>query len=78
LKELQHKPTDLHLCQHIANYVPIVVFSHVKKLWPRQDVVEVVLQSITSVNGSPELHSRDIVPDSKLSHLKLIVFGQAK
>jgi len=78
LKELQHKPTDLHLRQHIANYVPIVVFSHVKKLWPRQDVVEVVLQSITIVNGSQVLHGRDIISDSKLSHLQLIVFGQTK
>lgn len=58
--------------------MPIVILSHVKKLWPRQDVIEVVLQSMTIVNGSQALHGRDISPDNKLSHLQLIVFGQAK
>jgi len=58
--------------------VPVVVFSHVKKLWPRQDVVEVVLHSMNFVNGSQAMHGKANIPDSKLLHLQLIVFGQAK
>ena len=55
----------------------IVVLSHVQQLWPRQDVVKVVLQNKTLVNTFGVQHGRAASP-CKIAHLQLIVLGQTK
>ena len=42
---IEKGPGDLHLGEHIAHYCSVVVLCYIEQLWPRQDVVEVVLQS---------------------------------
>lgn len=53
----------LHLGQHVANDATIVVLCHVEKLWPREDVVEVVLHLVVlrEAEQIAGLHGQQVV-----------------
>ena len=74
---------DLHLGQDIAHDSSVVVLRHIEQLWPRQNVIEVVLQLQQSREPLTKIQSMSLAclkNQHALStmYLQLVVLGQAQ
>ena len=59
----------LHLSEHVSDDAAVVIFGDVEELWPREDVVEVVLHLVVlwEAEEIAGLHCKEVV-DSRFAY----------
>ena len=73
----KHAALHLHLGQHVAHDFAIIVLSHLQQLWPRENMIEIVLQGRVCCYESGGVLRRNTAVNvhiTLLAYLQLIVF----